>query len=190
MFTWFIDDPTLVWAVLGIAALILGVLWWRYQSKTLLTAVLAVAVLFGLSLLPYFLLDSDARRIRRAVEAMADGAASRDTAQVFAHISDSFRIGTMDKQAFRARVSNPIATGEAGQIHIWDYRARHVSRDQRRATVTFSAKGSGPDARGVEWYNVRAEFVLDPDGQWRLQTFELFLPHVDPMQGQPVSLPF
>jgi hypothetical protein len=96
----------------------------------------------------------------------------------------------MDRSQFHKRVEEHIRRGDVQTLTVWEYQARDLSRDQRSATVTFSVKGHGPTTSGVEFYNCRAQFVLDPDGEWRLRGFDLFLPQVDPMTGQPIDLPF
>ena len=53
------------------------------------------------------------------------------------------------------------------------------------AICTIMVKPTGNFFRD-EFYRCRAQFVLDPDGIWRLRKFELFMPHVDPNQTQPI----
>ena len=61
----------------------------------------------------------------------------------------------------------------------------------RTATVIFKVKTHGiDDARDVPFYNCRANFILDRDGEWKRRTFQLFLPTVDPMRRDPIALPF
>jgi hypothetical protein len=190
MTSWFIEDPTAVCFILALAALAFGVLWWVHRRRAYLVVLGILSGILAVVVLLYLLIDTDGKRIERQINEMALGVAERNTERVFANVSATFRVGTADKRQFRARVEPLISGGQVDQLKIWDYQARTVSREARSATVTFSVKATGTRSQMHEFYNVRAIFVLDPDGQWRLAGFELFAPQVDPLSGQSIPLPF
>jgi hypothetical protein len=190
MSNWLLEDPTTAYVVLGLAGFALGVGWWMQPRRGYLIGLGAVIALIGLLALLNFLVDTDGKRIERKIQAMAAAVASRDVEGVFRHISADFRLRGMDRNEFRRRAEGHINRGDVQTLTIWDYQAREISRENRVATVTFSVKGHGQATSGVEFYNCRAQFVLDADGEWRLRGFDLFLPQVDPMMGQPIELPF
>jgi hypothetical protein len=71
--------------------------------------------------------------------------------------------------------------------YVWDFERGEVSRAQRTAKVHFMVKARG-DWRGSEaGYPCNADFVLDPDGQWRLRGFQIFNPFVE--ADQPLHIP-
>ena len=190
MSNWLLEDPTTVYVALGLAGFALAVGWWMQPRRGYLIGLGAVIVLIGLLALVNFLVDTDGKRIQRKVQAMAAAVAARDVEGIFRHVSADFRLRGMDRSQFRQRVEEHIRRGDVQTLTVWEYQARDLSRDQRSATVTFSVKGHGPTTSGVEFYNCRAQFVLDGDGEWRLRGFDLFLPQVDPTTGQPIDLPF
>jgi hypothetical protein len=76
-------------------------------------------------------------------------------------------------------------------LSIWDVEVIKLDRQVRTATVIFRASTQGLEgARGVPFYNVKAHFLLEPDNQWRLKDFDLYLPTVDPKSGDSIELPF
>jgi hypothetical protein len=186
---WLVDDPTPAYFVLGVAALALAAGWWRSRERIYLIGLAIVGGLLALVVVLYFLIDCDAKRIHRKIDAMAAAVAARDVDRVFAQISDRFHLGSTDKAQFQDRVAAYIASGEIQEIRVWDYKPVEISRATGDALVQLKVKGRGAATRG-EFYNCRSRFVLDPDGQWRLQTFELFLPGFEPHAGQGIALPF
>jgi hypothetical protein len=190
MSTWLLEDPTTAYVVLGLAAFALGVGWWMQPRRGYLIGLGVVIALIGLVALLNLMVDTDAKRIQRKIQAMAAAVAGRDVEGIFRHISADFRLRGMDRNQFRQRVEAYIHRGDVQSLTVWEYQPRNISREQRVATVTFSVKGHGQATSGVEFYNCKAQFVLDADGEWRLRGFDLFLPQVDPMTGQPIDLPF
>ena len=190
MSSWLIEDPTPAYLILGALGLGLGILWWMNRRGAYLIGLGAAALLIGILVLLNYTIDTDSKQIHRKLQTMADSVATRDVEAIFANISSQFRLGSMDRQQFQQRVESHLHRGDVQNLKIWDYVPREISREHRTATVTFTVKGSGAGTSGTEFYNCRASFVLDPDEQWRLKGFALFLPQVDPMTGQAIELPF
>src|SRR5579884_3560629 len=95
----------------------------------------------------------------------------------------------LGRASFCPFVQNEIRNGGVSSVKVWDIDIKTLSREQRQATVVFKVKARGSQVMDPGVYNCRAEFVLDPDNQWRLKTFTLFLPQTDPMKGEPLPLP-
>lgn len=193
MISWFVDNLGTITLVLGLLVFGLAVLWYMNQERRWLIALGVGIFLFVGSLGLYYLgdrwlPDTDRRQIERALEEMAAGVGAHDVNRIFANISDEFRIGGTGKQEFRKRVEQALGTGEVVSLTVWDIDPKEIARAQRKATVLFRVKGNGGGTRG-EWFRCRARFVLDPDGRWRLQTFDLFQPQTDPEKGDPVQFP-
>ena len=71
--SWLIDDPTVLFVVLGIAALVLASSWWMTQKPAYATGLGVTAGLLVVVWLLSTLIDTDAKRI----EQVAHGAAGR-----------------------------------------------------------------------------------------------------------------
>src|SRR5947208_2119939 len=121
--SWLVDDPTEVYLALGFLALVLGVIWWvnrgedfgkkkfgwvhgliarrmtlnQYCAMGLtLIGFLAVGILVF-----YLFVDTDNKRIRRAIREMSDGVRENNVDKIFSHISSQFRLAGLTKEAFR-----------------------------------------------------------------------------------------
>ncbi len=210
---WLIDDPTLVYLFLGLIAFALCVGWWmnrgeepgsmrigawfnalktqrltRNQSYVFgltVVAVLAIAVwLIGRTGM------TDAKRIRMALEEMAAGVKEKNLDKIFKHVSEKSSKKGVNKQELRRRVQHYIRNEDITTVTLHEFYKPVISKDKGTATIKFSATPQGNLARGIEYYRCSATFVLDPDGEWRLQTFKIFLLTVDPDLGDELELPW
>jgi ketosteroid isomerase-like protein len=186
-----VDHPTVVYLVLGIAVFALAVAWWMTRKRAYAFGVGVGAVLVAVLWLVSTFVQSDAKQIEQNIRDMGSGVEANDLDRVFGHIAGDFSVGSMDKSAFRRYAERFLRLHHVTGIVVWDYEPGEVSRADRTALVNYKVKAHGiEDAQGVPFYNCRATFVLDADGQWRLRTFQLFLPTVDPARGEPIPLPF
>jgi hypothetical protein len=189
--SWLVDDPSLVFILLCTLALVLGVLWWRTRKRPyLLGAGVAVVLLAGVWLLGHFV-ETDAKQIERKIREMAASVGDRNLDRAFAHISQDFHFGNsgrqFDRQLFRQRAQEFISTHRITEAVVWDFEPGEVSRAQRTGQMAFKVKVRSDLLRGGEHYRCVADFVLDPDGQWRLRSFQLFNPFVE--TNQPFQIP-
>jgi hypothetical protein len=190
MATWIVDDPSAAYLIAGLAALAFVIGWWNTRKTWLAWGAIACALaLVGITLL-YFLVDSDSKRVERSLTDMAAGVENHDLDRIFRHVAATFHAGNMDRQAFRGYAEHVLDARHPHGINVWDIDASDLSRDQKSGPVFFKVKGQGlEESEGVNFYNVRATFILEPDGQWRMQDFQLYLPTVDPRRGEPLGLP-
>jgi hypothetical protein len=188
--SWLVDDAALIYIILGCVAVGSAVAWWRTRQGKF---ALGTAIAAGLIVLVYcfgLFFPSDSRRITKALQEMSEGVRTRDLNRIFAQVSDRFQQGpptfsaAVDKEAFRKRAEEIIKSRNVEQVVVWDPHFEELSHTARTARVVFSAKAKGNWGSEVP-YLVRADFVLDPDGQWRMKGFQVFNPVVntrDPIQ--------
>jgi ketosteroid isomerase-like protein len=208
--SWLLDDPTTVLFVLALLALALGVLWWvrrgdDYGKKKLswIKALKArrltlnqccamgltlIGFLAAVILLLYFFVDTPNKRIERAIREMARGVREQNVDRVFAHVSDRFTLMGQGKESYRGVVARYFQNGTITDISAWDLEEARLTEDKREATIQFKVKPKGTMTSGVG-YRCEARFVRDPDGQWRLQTFRVFMPQDDPSKKAQVIYP-
>jgi hypothetical protein len=188
--TWIVDDPGIAYIFAGLAALTCAIGWWNTRKTWLAWGAVACALaLAGISLL-YILVDSDSKQVERSLSDMAAGVENHDLDRIFRHVARTFHVGSMDHEAFRRYADRLLQTRHPHGISVWDVDGTELSRDQKSGPVFFKVKGDGLDeSEGVNFYNVRSTFVLEPDGQWRMQDFQLFSPTTDPRRGEPLALP-
>jgi hypothetical protein len=185
MLTWLVDDPSVVYLILGVLALVLGALWWLRRRPGYLIGMAVAAGLLVLAVLVSFWVDTDAKQIKRNLDHMAAAVGAHNVDEIFAYISDDFFLDKrLDKAHFKQIAQGYLQGGQVSSLEVWDFVL--VSQAQGTATVTYKAKPKGAVFRGHEVFNCKATFVLDKDGQWRLKDFQLF----DPLNGEALQLPF
>ncbi len=134
----------------------------------------------------YFLLDrlveTPHEQIKRKLDEMAAAVRTQNLDRIFAHISEQFSVqtaaGRLNKAGFRQYVESKFT--EVQDLEIW---GEQFPDDSGR--VVFRAKPKGPRIPEQFQAIVHAEFVLDPDQQWRLRHFDVRMG----LGGDPVLLP-
>jgi hypothetical protein len=177
--TWLVEDPTYVYMLLGIVAVALAAAYWTRRQGKYAIGVGVVLLLIGLVALLDYLIVTDREQIVRNVGSLCQAVGDRDLDRAFAHLSKDFRYHSLNKATFEENVRRLVSIHQPNEAKAWDFEVLDVSREKRSATVLFRAKVKGNWSGGAEFYLVRAEYVLDPDGQWRMKTFKLSNPLVN-----------
>jgi hypothetical protein len=184
MFDWLFEGRLLVYVVLVLVGLAFLFFWYRdsRRRRFWLYPVALMVLLAGV----YFLLDRlvETRReqIGRKLQEMAVAVKKGDVSRIFEHISDQFRLGGLNKAAFRKSVEGYLNRGEVDDLEIWNVQ---FLDDEGR--VAFHAKPKGRLPGTDAFYLVRAQFVLE-NGQWRLHSFQVFNPYSD--SNTPLDIPY
>lgn len=180
------EDPTPVYVLLGLTSLVLlALLWSTRQGKYAVGIGVAVFLAFLVWLLD-FLIVTDHEHMVLNVQTMARSVAARDLDSVFGHISEDFLYHDRDKQAFRKTAESVLNTWDIRDIKVWDFQSEEASRSSRQGRLVFKVKVK--EAGGEGFYRCRTEFILDPDGRWRLKGFKLYNPFVE--TEQEITIPF
>lgn len=204
--SWLVDDPTTVLFVLALLALPLGVFWWIRRGddfgknklnwfKGLLgrrmtpnqfcaMGLTIIGVIAVLTLVSYLFVETDNKRIRRAVKEMSAGVKEQNIDKIFSHVSERFNLMGQGKESYRPVVERHIRNGDITEISVWDFEEAKISDSKKDGTIEFMFRPKGTMTQA--WYRCVATFVRDPDGKWRLATFRVFEPQIDPATGQSV----
>jgi len=186
--SWLAEDPIVLYMVLATAAVLLGAGYWMKRKRGYLFGLGAMVVLVGLVWLLDFLIVTERERLLHTVQAMARRVEALDIDGVFAHISNEFISGNnLKKEEFRQAVKNGVRVYQVREMQMWDLEVVELSMPDKSAKVEFHAKVRGNWSGGEEFYLVRADFVLDSDGQWRMKGFTLHRPFAN--QNEPLPLP-
>jgi ketosteroid isomerase-like protein len=196
VFDWLFEGRMAVYVSLAAVAIVLLAAWRLNRRGRWLIGVGAVAVLAGLYFLLDRLVETDREQVVRKVQEMAAGVRTRNADAIFTHISERFNRGGVDRAQFRAAVDGILRSRVVDEVEVWDFQFPDDFRREVRVPgqtapgeailVSFTAKAKGGVAVG-EFGRCDATFVRDPDGQWRLFSFQVFNPAVD--ANQPVQLP-
>jgi hypothetical protein len=180
VFDWVFEGRFGVYLLLGILALVLVALWVRNRRREWLFAGVAV----GLMALTYFMLDrmvdTPRKQIQRRLELMAKGVKERKPDDILAQVSDRFNWEGLDKEKFREFVEKNLH--HVNEIKIWEERFLGEWPPPAGGPIRleFKVKPEGPaNPDRVGHFRCEAEFVQDPDGQWRMRTFQVFHPLID-----------
>jgi len=174
---WF--TPLIV--ILALLALALFVAYWNSRKTKYAAGVVALLGLIVVAWLIAQFLPTDRKAIEAVIDDMAAGVRSRNSDQVFPHLAKDFRFRSMNKKEFESRAESVIRSGPVRDIVILDYDKVEISRSAKRADLIFRFKPLGVGEERM-YYQCEAVFVLEDDGRWRMQTFEVYLPIGDRQQ--------
>jgi hypothetical protein len=177
MFDWLTDPSPTLYVILVIAALVGAGLWVRYQNKkTRVAAVVLVAALV-LVFVVDLLVESPREQCVRKVAAIVDAVNARRPDDLLLHVSDSFDYKGMKKTRLGTASAWEQLRVHNVRVATWDFTREDVQApDANTRIVGFMAKGEAA-GRPLPFY-IRAKFVRDADGQWRVQGFTAY----DPIQ--------
>jgi len=189
------DPPTALYIVLILAAVVpLALAFFvvapakdkKSPSRTRYFVVSGVALLLLLILIICRLVapESDQKQILRKMREMSEGVVERNLNKTFQHVSTSFRYGSTGREELRRQGESALQRGDVTAISIWEVVLEPIT-DGKNATVNFKFRVRGSVDNGVGWRG-KGYFVKDPDGQWRLQRFEVFNVTGD---TNPISVP-
>jgi ketosteroid isomerase-like protein len=187
MFEALVEEATPLAIVLVLVSLGLVLAWRQTRRRAFLAGVgVGVALLVVLLLLVLFV-TTDNQRIEKVIRDMADAVHARDVRRIYSHLAPNFSYRRTDRDTFRDKTAEAIQQQNAESVEVWAFDHAPRESGQKTARVTFTARPRGhwaPDeARAV--FRVQADMVLEADGEWRLQTFEVFRP----LTKEPIGIP-
>lgn len=183
-----VTDPSpTVYVVLILAALIWGGVALRYPKRmTRIVAAVWIALLILIFAIDFFV-ESPREQSVRKVSAMVDAMNARNSDALLAHASESFDYKGQKKSRLGSVELWNVLRSQNVRVSVWDFSRDDVQMpDDTTTVIGFMAKGEG-GGRQVPMY-IRATFVRDPDGQWRVRTFATY----DPLQkarGSELTIP-
>ena len=168
MFDWLFEGRPAVYVTLGVVAVLLAALWWRDRRRHWLYAIGVVGLLAAIYLLLDFAVETRREQITRRLQTIESAVKAGNAEQVMEQFSPQFRYRNVTREQFRAAVISRLKSKFVDDLTIWEVRVPDAP-----GKVSFKAKPKGKvgDNPG---FQVRAEFVQDPDGQWRMKSFEVY----------------
>jgi hypothetical protein len=186
VFDWLFEGRIEIYSLLSVVAVLLLLVWWRTRKRGVLVAAGVVAALAGVYFVLSLLVETPHAQVTRKLNEMAAGVKARDADAIFKHIAADLRFRGQDRAAFRNYVETALRRGLIGELEVWDF---HWPKggDEKTLPVEFSAKPKGGVVPDGAYYLVRAKFVREADGQWRLQSFDVYNPAVE--TSRPIDIP-
>src|SRR5262245_27176802 len=191
MFDWLIENPTPVYLLLGVAAVGLVAAFWFTRKRHWLIGLAVAAVLALAVFLLSFFVVTDGKQILNAITEMRAAVQRRDTDGIVKHLARDFQLQGHDRNRFRSSVEQVFKNGIVDDVEVWEFDEMKVDRPAKQASLAFKAKPkkAGREVSETGVYLVRAAFVLEDDGQWRMKTFQVFNPFVETNTPLQVPLP-
>jgi hypothetical protein len=184
--TFLADPSTALYAILGVAVLVTGVLAAKRQKRSdLINFLIPTAALLALFLIDE-MYDSPREAVARALKEMESASQAKKYDDLFKHVSDKFQYRSLDKKGLREKAG--LAEGYFPEgVRIWN-----VTRDNFKPKHDGSVEQefdvqpvSSPQFR----YICVGVFRQEADGQWRLMTFRLYPVVGGGGERQEVTLP-
>jgi hypothetical protein len=184
---WLVEGNATLYFLTACAAAILAGLWWRTRRRKYAVAAGVAGLLVGGVYLLDRAVESPAEQMVRKVNDISAAVGSRDFDRMFRHVSDHFRRGGFDKRMFREFAERVAHQRNVTEFTPWGFEPGPISNAARRGELEFQFKIRGNWSAGNEFFRARTEWVLDPDDEWRIQTFDVFNPYTD--SNAPIGIP-
>lgn len=173
------DPPNAFYLILFVLVVIAGGIWFHYRDRGSLVRFAAVAA----AMLVIFMIDTFVESPReegvRKVNEMCAAATDANPDKFVANVSESFEYAGANKQKIRESGAWNLVRQYKARIN-----ATSIDRDKfNQVSDTefeqeFLATAKAQDGGALQRY-VRARFVRDPDGQYRLKNVKFY----DPLTG-------
>jgi hypothetical protein len=171
---WLVEGSPTVYFFLAFVLVITLALWRRTRKRGFaIGAAVVVLLMVGVFVIDR-LYESDGEQMCRKVREVTAAVTANDLDSAFRNVSESFNRGGMTKPQFRKFCDGVRKAGQVTEVVVWDLTPVDVNRPGRTGKVDFPFKARGSWGETLPNYSADVEFVLDPDGQWRVKTFEVY----------------
>jgi hypothetical protein len=182
---WLFEGLWQVYAVLGMIALVLVILWWRDPRRYWLYGLLVVAVFILLYMLLDYAVETDREQIGIRLQKMSQAVHNRNLNEAFQMVADDGLFDGMNKAALQQEAAKYVNSGTVTDVIIKDYRFESKTADAPPvANVEFMIKVQG-NFNTIPLF-CKAQFKKDPAKGWRISSAQLF----DPFhENEPIIIP-
>ncbi len=170
----FLSDPSsTTYLVLAALVIVAAAVAARWQDRKRVGIFLGALSLLGVVYLLDRLYESPREEAVEASVAIVNAVTQRNTEAFLSHVSESFDAKGLKKADLRRAVE--LARQFDVKVVAWNFdRNRVVYHDgpPPAVDVEYDAKAEGPG--GMAAKHVKATFVRDPDGKYRMRTFTTY----------------
>src|SRR5437867_3452454 len=118
--TWLVEDPTIVYLLLGTVALALLSGFWSQRNRGYLYALGVVLLLIAGVWLLDFMVVTDREELLQTLRSLARRVEALDVDGAFEHMADDFRFRGVSKEEFRKAVKQDVRNYEVHSMRMWD----------------------------------------------------------------------
>jgi hypothetical protein len=174
VFDWLFEGRPAVYVTLGVLAVLFAALWWRDRRRAWLYALGVVALLAVVYLVLDRLVETRGEQITRRLQTIEKAVKAGNPELVMRQFSPQFTYRGVTRDRFHNMVIDRLKSKFVDDMTIWEVRIPDAS-----GKVFFKAKPKGATLGDYPGFQVRADFVQDADGQWRMMGFEVYNLFVD-----------
>ncbi|HEX3150846.1 MAG TPA: hypothetical protein VHR66_22400 [Gemmataceae bacterium] len=169
--TFFSDPSTAEYAILALAALVLGGVAARRQKKADVILFGVVAALLAAVAIIDFAVESPRETVVRTLKEMEAASQAKKYDDLFKHVSEKFQYKALDKKGLR-EMAKLAETQSPEGMRIWNTnRANFKLIDDNTIEQEFDVQPvNAPQYR----HQCVGVFKKEADGEWRLTTFRLY----------------
>jgi hypothetical protein len=180
-------SPTL-YAVLAIFVAVLAAIWLRNRKRGDLIRLLAGASVLVAVVVIDKLVESPREETARKMREIVAATKEKKADDLMKHLSDSFDWNGMKKDQFKNMVKGVMGRAEFNGVDIDGLtRGDFETIGENKVKIGFDAWPTGYGIAEYRYY-CKATFVKDPDGQFRMQSFDLYKKRGDEKPVTPEQL--
>ena len=188
MLDWLFEGRLAIYLFLLLIAGVLAFIWRSVRNRRLLAAAGVFVFLAVLYWILNLLVETPREQIERKMGEMKTALNKPDLDTVFRHTSESFKFRGYDKKSARKHAEEALSSRRVRNIQVWEVEVEELDRTKKTAKVNFKVKADNSMSSGAEFALCRSVWVLDADGEWRMQTCNLYNPFID--TNSPLTFPF
>jgi hypothetical protein len=191
--TLFSDPPQGLYLVLLAGVVVTGAIAARNQDRR---SLIRLGIALSLLLLVFLvdkLIESPREEAVRKIQAMAAAATAADPNRFVEHVSERFEMkGGATREQLRNSGAWSLIRMHRARIAVWGFGEDSYKRiSDSEIEVGFYTKATAEGSGAMVMRYARAEFIKDPDGQYRLKSIKFYNPvenglnAEDPIPGFP-----
>jgi len=182
-----LSDPSPTWyLVLVVVVVVTGAVWVKNRTRRSLIAFAVSAGVLALLFLIDRLFESPREEASRRVVAMAAAATAVQPDAFVENLSPSFNYKNADREAIRRARAWPEIRAHNTRVAVWGLGRDDFNQvSDTELEIGFYAKAQTPSNEALLRY-VKAWFVKDPDGAYRLKTIKFYTPGINGRAEDPV----
>jgi hypothetical protein len=177
---WLFDHRSWVYLLLASDFVIVLAIWWRTRKQPLLViagCTVGLTLLFAVVDL-FMRPETDREKLQRTVRELAASLQKPvDKSKVAECVSDRIESKKgLNKAGFESELVRLADEFDVRGVKFSDFRSINIDRAAKTASMRFNVTVDSSKIDETSTVACEAGFVLEDDGQWRLQRYKIFFP--------------
>lgn len=172
--SYFTENPWPIYAILGVAAVVLVIAFFRTQRVKYLGYVGLLLVLgVSVALIDHFV-ETDREQVARRTFELAKAAEVGDFERFSERVSKDYYALGMNREVYLAYAKGYIMPPKQRKFQVWNMQVSDSKKAPgKELDALFSAQASGDFPYVDQPVRLELTWKKDPDNQWRVRSFRL-----------------